>query len=129
VSVAVGIDLVAVASVEEALREHGERYLLRVYTPEEIAASHGSARRLAECFAAKEALIKALRPERDDAVPWRSVALLHGRRIVLSGPAQALAQRAGLSRLAVSVSAQEGYATAVVYAQTPVGEPSEPADP
>jgi holo-[acyl-carrier protein] synthase len=129
VAAAVGIDLVAVASVEEALRDHGERFLARVFTSEEIAASHGSARRLAECLAAKEAVVKALRPERDTAVPWRSIALHDGRRLVLSGPAQALARQAGLSRFAVSVSAQEGYATAVVYAQSPVGEPSDPADP
>ncbi|MCW2992107.1 MAG: acpS [Solirubrobacterales bacterium] len=118
---AVGIDLVAVESVGEALREHGERYLSRVYTPAEVAASHGSPRRLAERFAAKEAAIKALRPDRGTAVPWREIELLDGPQLVLSGGARELARAAGLSRLAVSVSAQGEYATAVVYAASAAG--------
>ena len=64
--VAVGIDLASVSQVRRSLRDFGDRYLHRVYTPTEIAdccASHDPAPGLAARFAAKEATIKALMVE------------------------------------------------------------------
>ncbi|MFL5845656.1 MAG: holo-ACP synthase [Solirubrobacteraceae bacterium] len=116
----VGIDLVAVEAVTAAIAEHGERYLSRVYTDAERAACLERPARLAERFAVKEAALKALRPPRDAAVPWRCIELGTGGELVLTGQAAALARDAGLSRFAVSVSAQDGYATAVVHATSAV---------
>ncbi len=120
----VGTDLVLVESVSEALREHGERYLARVYTEREVedcrTAQGIDAQRLAGRFAAKEAALKVLRPAgegialnaievRRDPVGW--VAL------ELSGAAASLAAREGIAELALSLAHEGDYATAVVVAQ------------
>jgi holo-[acyl-carrier protein] synthase len=69
---AVGIDLVDVDTFEESVRELGERYLRRIYTEGERHECCGTTPQLAARFAAKEAGIKALRPD-GDAPPLRSV--------------------------------------------------------
>jgi len=123
VAVRVGIDLVAVESVSDALREHGDRYLDRIYTEAEVRqcrTSHGLAHaRLAARFAAKEATIKVLRPA-DEPVPWRSIELVRHPSgwidLELSGRAAALAADQSLGDFAVSVSHEAGFATAVVIA-------------
>ena len=63
----VGIDMVDVAEVTSALERHGRHYLDRVYAPAEQAETASmSPRRMREYlagrFAAKEAVLKALRP-------------------------------------------------------------------
>jgi len=60
----VGIDAVEVARIEALCQRYGQRFLERLFTPEEIAyatSARGNRRfeRLAARFAAKEALIKA----------------------------------------------------------------------
>src|SRR6187399_1819731 len=65
----VGIDVVSVAEVAAALERFGDRYVKRVFTAREAAycrAGAATAARLAVRFAAKEAAVKALEPER----PW-----------------------------------------------------------
>lgn len=119
----VGIDLVAVAEVADALRAHGERYLRRIYTAAELDDCSGPdglrAEALAACFAAKEAAIKALGAD-GAPVPWRSIELSRGARgaagLTLAGAAASLAARAGVERLVVSVAGDGVHATAVVVA-------------
>jgi holo-[acyl-carrier protein] synthase len=85
----VGIDLVDIDDVREALGTHGDRYLRRIYTEREIEESRGRPERLAERFAAKEAALKFLRRE-DEAIPWRAVEVrgdsvwVEGRELALS---------------------------------------------
>jgi holo-[acyl-carrier protein] synthase len=125
-SLRTGMDLVAVASIEDSLRGHGERYLRRVFTDAEVADCRTDrgldARRLAARFAAKEAALKVMRPG-DDAIPWRAIEVRREPTgapvIVLTGPAAELADRAGLCELAVSLSHEGGFACAVDVAQGP----------
>lgn len=60
--VRIGCDVVALGEIEESLRAFGERFISRVFTPDEAATCVGANRvpRLAARFAAKEAAIKAL---------------------------------------------------------------------
>src|SRR5215472_11609849 len=60
VNVAVGIDIIEVERVKKVFERHGERFLHRVFTENEILQSRGKASRLAGRFAAKEAISKAL---------------------------------------------------------------------
>jgi holo-[acyl-carrier protein] synthase len=108
----VGIDLVDIDDVREALRVHGERYLQRIYTQREIADSRGRPERLAECFAAKEAALKALR-QADEPVPWRAIEV-RGASLRLEGRA---AELAGDLEIALSVSHEGPVAAAVVVAR------------
>lgn len=120
----VGIDLVSVGSVRESLERHGERYAERVYTAQELADCRGErgfdAERLAGRFAAKEAVIKVLRPD-DEPLPWQSIAVRRGAsgaaELELTGEAAALAQRAGIASLALSISHEGEHACAVVVAE------------
>ncbi len=59
----IGVDMVAVARVEGAMRRWGERFLRRVFTPRErtqVTNSPFPMEGLAARFAAKEAFLKAL---------------------------------------------------------------------
>lgn len=126
----IGCDLQQVAEVERALAEFGERYLRRVYTDGERAdvAGPDSARRLAARFAAKEAVLKVLRPAPTDAVPWTDIDIRstsRGPRVTLRGDAARLAADAGLGPLDVSLSHDGPLALAVAAASAPhpIGHP------
>jgi holo-[acyl-carrier protein] synthase len=118
----VGIDLAKASTIAEALAEHGEHYLRRVYTHAEVAQCGGPGGapdplRLAARFAAKEAAMKVLRPG-DAAVPWPSIEVLRDAagvpRLTLHATAAELAAAAGLSEFAVSLTHEDAYAAAVV---------------
>lgn len=116
----VGIDLVAIEDVHAALDDHAGRYVARVFTQGEAERAHdagaGRATELAGCFAAKEAVVKALGEE----VPPRSVELTREGRhpgLRLSGPAAESAARAGLDEWSVTIGGADGYACAVVIAR------------
>jgi holo-[acyl-carrier protein] synthase len=124
-SIRIGIDLVNVNDVREAIAEHGERYLERVYTADELQDctrdSEPDPGRLAARFAAKEATMKVLRCG-DEALPWSSIALRKRPGgwpdLELAGEAKRLAQSAGVGELTVSITHEADYAAAVVAAAT-----------
>ena len=119
----VGIDLVSVDSVRESIREHGARYLERIYTENELNDCNTPqgivAERLAARFAAKEATLKVLRPV-DEAIPWRTMRMVRYSagwvEVELSGRAADLAAEAGLSNFSLSISHEADYASAIVIA-------------
>jgi phosphopantetheine--protein transferase-like protein len=118
------MDLVSVDDVEESLRLHGDRWLERVFTAEEIGACRApggvSRRRLAARFAAKEAALKVLRTARDEAIPWRAIEVHEGpggAQLRLGTPAAALAEAAGLSGLTLGVTHRGAFAAAIVVAE------------
>jgi holo-[acyl-carrier protein] synthase len=123
----VGIDLVAVTSVAEALETHGDRYVQRVCTPREALACRTAAgpdpARLAEALAAKEATMKVLRPGPGTPLPWTDIEVLPaaagGCSLELGGSAARLAETLGITGLTVSLTRESGYAAAVVLAGFP----------
>jgi len=130
----IGIDMVAVDAVRESIREHGDRYLKRIYTDGELRDCHTPQglvpERLAARFAAKEAVLKVLRPV-DEAIPWRTMGVVrHGAgwvTVELSGRAAALAAEAGLRDFELSICHEAGYASAVVIAEADLS--NEPGSP
>ena len=114
-----GIDLIEIGRIRKALDRHGERFLERIFTPAEIAESRGRAETLAACFAAKEAVVKALGTG-IGPVSWTDVECLHHLSgepyILLHGQAQRVAESLGLEHWAVSQSHSQEMATAVVVA-------------
>jgi holo-[acyl-carrier protein] synthase len=125
----VGIDLVQVSRIAESLRCFGDRFLRRIFTPAEIAyateAPALTAERLAARFAAKEAAIKALRLA-TDGIDLRLIEVERTPsgecELALHGAAREAARALGTSELAVSLSHEGDYATAVVVAH--IGEAS-----
>lgn len=124
-SLRVGVDLVRVADVASSIERFGDRYVGRVFTTEEReycdASGVRGAERFAARFAAKEATLKVLRPTPHDGIDLRSIEVRHlsegGCEIVLYDAALALARRAGVAELSLSLSHEREYATATVVAR------------
>lgn len=121
----VGVDVVSVSEVLQALERFGDRYVQRVFTVREATYCHAAsgraaAARFAVRFAAKEATLKALRPEAPSA-DWRSIEVQRHASgwcdVILHGEMAALAAREGIETLALSMSHDADHATAVVVAQ------------
>jgi holo-[acyl-carrier protein] synthase len=114
----VGIDLVQVSRIAGSLASFGERFLARIYTPTELAYARGEPERLAARFAAKEAAKKALDL---DGVAWRDIEVVRGPSggldLRLHGAARAAADALGTRELALSMSHEGDFATAIVIAQ------------
>ena len=124
----VGVDLVAIGDVAESVRHFGDRYVTRVYTPHEIdscrsgvdggdATGSLAIASLAARFAAKEAVIKVLRPV-EVQLDWRSIEIhrMTGGwcEIRLSGQAAAMAAEVGIEEFSVSLTHETSVAAAVV---------------
>ena len=107
VNVAVGIDIVEVERIRKVYEKHGERFLTRIFTQNEVLQCRGKIIRLAGRFAAKEAISKALGTGMR-GVKWREmeiVQLCSGRPSVrLHGFAKQHATQLGLSAFDVSIA-------------------------
>ena len=114
-----GIDLVEIERMRSMLERHGERFLRRVYTPQELADSAGRPSSLAARFAAKEAVSKALGTGIGD-IAWQEIEVLRGPKceplLALHGAARLLADELGLITWSLSLSHTEHYAVAQVVA-------------
>lgn len=113
-----GIDLVEIARMEALLARWDQRFLKKIFTPEEIAACEARAHRAASYaarFAAKEACAKALGTGWDRDFAWKDFSVSNeasGRPLpVLSARLQA--RLAGV-KIHLSLSHTEHYATALV---------------
>ena len=80
--------------------------------------------RLAGRFAAKEATLKVLRPG-EVGIPWDSIEVVRDPggwvELELSGPAAAVAADTGVTELALSITHEGGFASAVVIASCASG--------
>jgi holo-[acyl-carrier protein] synthase len=116
----VGVDIMEIDRIEEAVARFGDRFLQRIYTPDELAYCRGRAERLASRFAAKEAVMKAMGTG-IRGVGWREVEVVRPRgqapTIQLHGRAAQTAQRVGVTEFALSLSHSREYAVASVVGQ------------
>lgn len=120
--VRVGNDLCRVADVAGSIDRFGDRYLTRVYTPAELATcTHdgaASAERLAARFAAKECVVKVLRPT--GGVSFHDIEICHDTAgapvVVLHGEMERRAHELGVVDASLSISHDHGLASAVLVA-------------
>ena len=122
--VATGTEIVETVRIAKMIETHGEQFLERVYTADEIeycvqtadAPGHFATR-----WAAKEAVMKALRCRRR-GVRWNEIEVLvrpGGRHeILLSGNALQAASENDIEQLHLSVSACRTHAIAHVIAES-----------
>ena len=117
-----GVDLIEIERVSQAIERHGERFLKRVFTPQELAELKGNPASLAGRFAAKEAVAKALGTG-IGRIAWQEIEILRGPAreplLFLHGTAADLAAQKHLTEWTVSLSHTETLAVAAVFA---VGE-------
>ena len=113
----VGVDIIEIDRVAEAVARRGERFLRRIYTEAEIAMYRDRVPELAVRFAGKEAAMKALGTGAV-GIGWKEIEILPNRRgkplVYLHGRAKARAEALGITELAVSLSHSKYYAVASV---------------
>ena len=114
---AVGIDVIEIARVRKVLERHPERFLQRVFTPEEVAFCRGRVPELAARFAAKEAVMKALGTGAR-GLAWREIEVLPNRRgkplVYLHGNALKRGAEIGIRGIDISLTHSHDLAIAAV---------------
>jgi holo-[acyl-carrier protein] synthase len=119
--VGMGIDVAEVPRIRAVIESQNERFLRRVYTPEETAYCErfkNKYERYAGRFAAKEAAMKALGTGWSRGVRWVDVEIVRHRggkpTLVLKGAARKIADGLGVKNIAVSITHTEAQAIAQV---------------
>lgn len=122
---AVGIDIIEIDRVADVIARHGDRFLNRIYTEDEIAHCRGRVHELAARFAAKEAVMKALGTG-VRGVGWRDIEVLPNRRgkplVFLYGRGAARAERIQMRGLEISLTHSKLYAIASVVGERALTE-------
>jgi holo-[acyl-carrier protein] synthase len=124
-SFVIGSDLVFIPDVSASHQRFGRRYLDFLCTDGEITdctwrGAEISYSSLAARIAAKEAVMKMLRPSKDTLLPWRTIEVVRDQvgavHLSLHGQAQQLAKRSRIEALSLSISHEHDYASAFVLA-------------
>ena len=113
-----GIDIIKVDRIRDALERHGDRFPRRILTDAEYAYVRNRPENLAGRWAAKEAVSKVLGLG-VRGVGWREIEVV---RLPTGQPTVALHDRArvradqlGMGRIAVSISHERDYAVAIAF--------------
>jgi holo-[acyl-carrier protein] synthase len=129
-----GVDLVECDRIQRSIDRFGDRFLHRVFTDGEIEYSMSMkfpARHLAARFAAKEAVSKAFGTGIGKAMGWRDIDVRKKPSgepfLILSGPAQELATKRGVTSALITLSHTEHHAMAAVVLEGTVAQPGLPA--
>jgi holo-[acyl-carrier protein] synthase len=113
-----GLDVIRVDRIREALERFGDRFVERVLTPAESRYVRGRPETFAGRWAAKEAVSKVLGLG-VRGIGWRDIEIERlptGQPAVrLHGRAAARADQLGLDRIAVSITHEREYALAVAF--------------
>jgi holo-[acyl-carrier protein] synthase len=117
----IGVDLVKMPRIQEALDRWGPRFYDRVYTEAEKTLCLGKTHPLrfwAMRFAAKEAFSKAIGFGMRQGIRWRDIEVVHnvyGRpELALHGRALEACREAGIQRSFLTLTDETDYAVAVV---------------
>jgi len=123
--VGIGIDIVDIERLRQALTRQKDRFAHRVFTPSEqdFCSSHRDpVPHYAARFAAKEALFKALGTGWAQGVTWLDAEVKREHRgaptLHLGGEAEKISKSLGTARVHLSLSHSESSAAAVVILET-----------
>jgi holo-[acyl-carrier protein] synthase len=120
--IGIGVDIIEIARLEQAISRHGERFISRVFTPREAAYCEATARRAeryATRFAAKEAARKAIGAATPlKALAWHDVEIISSTegapQLEFHGHAAELMAALAITRAHVSLSHSAEQAIAFV---------------
>jgi len=118
----VGVDIIEVERIKEAVSCFGERFLSRVFTSGEVAYCQGKANKyqsLAARFCAKEAVIKAAR---SSGLSLKEIEVINNEdnapQIKLKGKAKERFKRLSLGPIHLSLSHTKDHALAQAVIET-----------
>lgn len=119
--VGLGVDIAEVPRIQAAIERHGQPFLRRVFTSNEIAYCErfkNKFERYAGRFAAKEAAMKALGTGWRRGIRWVDLEVVReqsGRpTLALTGEAAKIAAHLGVKRISLSITHTEAQALAQV---------------
>lgn len=121
--VGIGTDIVECLRIAQMIERHGELFINRVYTPDEIRYCQSrkqATQHFAGRWAAKEAILKALGTGWRRGISWRDVEIRNeggGKPVVaLRGGAREQVERLGIGEMLISISHCRSHATAYALA-------------
>ena len=121
--VGLGTDIIEIVRIGQMIERHGELFLNRVYTGDEIRYCQRrkeSYQHFAGRWAAKEAVMKTLGTGWTRGVSWRDIEVATKKSgqptINIQGGAGELAERMGIDEILVTISHCRTYATATAIA-------------
>jgi len=121
--IGVGTDIVEVVRIGQMIERHGEVFLNRVFTDDEIRYCQRRkeyTQHYAGRWAAKEAVMKTLGTGWSRGIGWRDIEICSSRSgqpsIVLRGAAREIADQAGVCDVLISISHCRSFATATAIA-------------
>jgi holo-[acyl-carrier protein] synthase len=121
--IGLGTDIIETVRIGQMIERHGEHFLQRVYTEQEIrycqrrkeAVQHYAGR-----WAAKEAVMKTLGTGFTLGVGWSDIEVCTHKSgqpyIVLSGGAADMSKKLGIDEILITISHCRTYATATAIA-------------
>jgi len=138
VIVGLGTDIVEIVRIGRMIERHGELFLQRVYTEEEIRYCQ----RRKECYqhfagrwAAKEAVMKSLGTGWIRGIGWQDIEVRSQKSgqptITIRGTAREFSDRLGITDILITISHCRAYATATAVAlrgRQPGGVPDGEAE-
>jgi holo-[acyl-carrier protein] synthase len=123
--VGIGTDIIETLRIAQMIDRHGELFLRRVYTEQEIAycsSMKASTQHYAGRWAAKEAVLKALGTGWRRGISWRDVEVTRlpggAPGVRLHGGAREVAERHGVTAMHLSISHCRSHATAYALASS-----------
>ncbi len=118
----IGIDMIEVPRIKSAIDRH-KTFINRIFCPEEIKFSNRGVFRyeeLAGRFAAKEAVLKAMKIGWRQGIGYRDIAVLNEKSgapyVVLSGRAKEICENLRITKIFVSISHTKGMAVGLAIA-------------
>ena len=117
--VGIGTDLIEVDRIANMVEKHGDLFLSRVYSKEEIrycSARGAAAQHYAGRWAAKEAVLKVLGTGWAKSIKWNEISVVNegsGRPVIeLDGRAKEIAAQLGIDEMMISISHSRDHAIA-----------------
>jgi holo-[acyl-carrier protein] synthase len=127
--VGIGTDIVEVLRIGQMIERHGELFLNRVFTDEEIRYCQQRKEYIqhyAGRWAAKEAVMKTLGTGWTRGVGWRDIEVCSQKSgqplLAIRGGARDVADQLGIREILITISHCRAYATATAVA---VGDPAK----
>lgn len=118
-TVGIGVDIIVIDRIRKAILN--ERFVKRIFTPQEIeycrSRKKGEAHSFSARFAAKEAVIKALNL-RNSKNCWQEIEIVRNHEgiphVQLTGECKRIAENIGVQRILLSLSHSDDMAVAYV---------------
>ena len=121
--IGIGTDITECLRIARMIERHGELFINRVYTPEEIRYCRSrkqTTQHFTGRWAAKEAILKALGTGWQRGIAWRDIEIRNepdGRPVVaVRGGVKEVVEQLAIAKLLVSISHCHTHATAYAIA-------------